>query len=71
MIAFKDLFFAALATLLLTGTAAEAQLVPPQSAGPVPVEIGVYLLDVTEISEIEATFRMEGFMALQWRDAPV
>jgi hypothetical protein len=45
-----------------------AQIGLPPSDGPVAVDVGVYLLDVTEIREIESTFMMEGYMALRWRD---
>ena len=61
-------FLCAFVAFLCVSAPAFAQVGPPPSDGPVPVDVGVYLLDVSEISEIESTFNMEGYMALRWRD---
>ena len=54
--------------LLLLCPAALAQTGLPPGPRPVPVDLGVHLLDVPQIREIENTFSIEGYVTLGWRD---
>jgi hypothetical protein len=41
---------------------------PPHASGPVVVDIGFYLSDISEISEEDETIEFEGILTLRWRD---
>ena len=41
---------------------------PPNPDGPVTVDFGLYIIQVTDIDETSNTFRFEGFMDLIWCD---
>lgn len=41
---------------------------PPESDGPIVVDIGFFLSNITDISEEEETFDFEGILSLHWND---
>lgn len=42
---------------------------PPNPNGPVIVDLGLYIVEVTGIDEVTSTFTIEGFMDMIWCDA--
>ncbi|MEM6580178.1 MAG: hypothetical protein AAF699_02845 [Pseudomonadota bacterium] len=57
-----------LIALTTTATAKNSSSGPPQSDGPVIVDIGFLLSNVMEISEEQETFDFEGVLSLRWQD---
>ena len=41
---------------------------PPNPDGPTLVDLGLYIIQITDIDELDNTFKLEGFMDLIWCD---
>lgn len=41
---------------------------PPNAGGATLVDLGLFIMDITHISEVDNTFRMQGYMDLVWCD---
>jgi hypothetical protein len=48
---------------------AETGITPPQGESPVPVQVGIYLLDITNIDETRNTFDVELDVLVRWTDS--
>ena len=63
--------YALLSILILFGVSAQAKnniFGPPDSDGPVVVDIGFYLGNINFISEADETFHFEGVLSMRWKD---
>ncbi len=63
--------YALLSILVLFCVSTQAKnniLGPPDSDGPVVVDIGFYLSNINFISEADETFHFEGVLSMHWKD---
>ena len=42
---------------------------PEPSGPPTPVTVGIYLLDIDEINDVDQRFRVDMFVTVRWQDA--
>jgi hypothetical protein len=64
--------YALLSMLILFGVSAQAKnniFGPPDSDGPVVVDIGFHLGNINFISEADETFHFEGVLSMRWKDS--
>ena len=41
---------------------------PPQATAPVPVKVGIYILNLVSLNEVTQTFTCTGYMTETWKD---
>jgi hypothetical protein len=44
-------------------------VVAPEASGPIPVKVGIYILNLVQLDEVHQTFTCTGYLTETWRDA--